>query len=166
MGLIATANDTYLVAQFVKRLVRKFEEWPAFKLGIIDTEGNVLKKKKQLKTDAEKAAWGYYDILLCNLKKLLAKIPGGGTRLASIAAASVLLLKEQLDEDLMEEALTDLLNSIQTEQIKQYIKKEDVAANNIGTGNIADPNNRMLFKKKKAAEMVKRIMTKVNVGTH
>ena len=63
--------DVFLTYQFIKRIIVPFEQWDAFKLGIIDKNGKVLKKKSTLKTNQEKAAWGYFDILTANLKKLL-----------------------------------------------------------------------------------------------
>lgn len=125
--------DTFLVYQFIKRLATPFNKWKAYELGIIDDEGNVLKKRKELETQQEKNAWGYYDILVTNLKKLLAKLPFGRTRLASFAAAAI-LLKEYEERsidpdniDLLEEKLTQQYNNLLT---------EEVPANNAGAGNI------------------------------
>lgn len=89
--------DLFLVYQFVKRIVTPFDKWPAYELGIIDDKGKVLIKKSALDTEASKA-WGYFDIMCANLKKILAKLPGGQTRLASIAA-SAFLFKEHNEKD-------------------------------------------------------------------
>ena len=94
--------DMFLTYQFLKRIVVPFEKSDAYKLGIIDKSGKVLKKKKTLKTDQEKAAWGYFDILTNNLKKLLAKIPGGSSILGS-SVASYLLIKEHKSDLLLNE---------------------------------------------------------------
>jgi hypothetical protein len=120
--------DIYLVYEFIKRLVKPFETWDAYKLGIIDKDGNVLKKKGTLETPEENNAWGRFDILVANLKKLLAKIPGGSSKLATIAAATYLLLKEeQLNEEIDEQ---DFMQYMQ-EQLEEDI------ANNVGGGQIA-----------------------------
>jgi hypothetical protein len=94
--------DMFLTYQFLKRIVVPFEKWDAYKLGIIDKNGKVLKKKKDLETDNEKAAWGYFDILTANLKKLLSKLPAGDTLLGS-SIASYLMLKEQKSDSLLNE---------------------------------------------------------------
>lgn len=107
------AVDLFLIYQFIKRLATPFEKWDAFKYGIIDKDGKVLRKKSTLKTTEEKNAWGNFDILVANLKKLLGKVPGGKTRLASYAAA-LLLLKEHniIDTDnINEEYLLPLLEA-------------------------------------------------------
>jgi hypothetical protein len=89
--------DLFLVYQFVKRIITPFDKWPAYELGIIDEKGKVLIRKSSLDTEASKA-WGYFDIMCANLKKILAKLPGGQTRLASIAA-SAFLFKEHKEKD-------------------------------------------------------------------
>lgn len=127
--------DVYLVYQFLKRIVLPFEKWPAFQLGIIDKTGKVLKPKASLKTKQEKEAWGYYDIVVANLKKILAKVPGGGTRLASIAAA-YFLFKEHKNVDCTNQ------NVLAEHFIKNWKTiKEEVAANNVGSGAIQFPGS-------------------------
>lgn len=109
--------DLFLVYQFIRRLATPFNKWEAYKLGIIDENGKVLRKKKTLKDPKERAAWGIFDIMVANMKKLLAKVPGGSTRLASYAAALFLikehkafteesLITEDMDEDDLEESLS------------------------------------------------------------
>ncbi len=83
--------DYYLVYQFVRRLSTPFREWNAYKLDIIDENGNVLKKRRELRTREEKQAFGAFDVMVLNLKKLIERLPAGKTRLASYAAALFLL---------------------------------------------------------------------------
>lgn len=85
--------DLYLVYSFIKRLATPFNKWDAYKLGIIDDKGNILKKRKEFTTPQEKKAFGIFDLMILKLKKLLAKVPGGSTRIASYAAA-LYLIKE------------------------------------------------------------------------
>lgn len=106
--------DLFMVYQFIRRLATPFNEWEAYKLGIIDAEGNILKKRKDLKTVKERDAFGVFDVMVLNLKKLLAKVPGGSSRIASYAAAlylirewnhfsdSSILTEETSDEDILE----------------------------------------------------------------
>lgn len=85
--------DLYLVYSFIKRLAMPFKKWDAYKLGIIDDKGNILKKRKEFTTPQERKAFGVFDLMILKLKKLLAKVPGGSTRIASYAAA-LYLIKE------------------------------------------------------------------------
>ena len=89
--------DLVLVYQFIKRLTTPFNETPAFDLGIIDERGNRI-KSKDLKTTEEKNAYGYFDRLVFNVKKLLERLPGGKNRLASYAAALFLIKEVQKPE--------------------------------------------------------------------
>ena len=89
-----SALDALLTYQFMKRLVTPFNKMEAYKLGLIDENGKFLKTRKDLNTDAERRALGFFDITVINLKKILAKVPGGGSRFGTLAAA-LFLVKEQ-----------------------------------------------------------------------
>jgi len=89
--------DLILVYQFLKRLTTPFDKTPAFDLGIIDERGQRI-KSKELKTTEEKNAYGYFDRLVFNVKKLLERLPGGKNRLASYAAALFLIKEAQKPE--------------------------------------------------------------------
>lgn len=85
--------DLAISYKFLKNLVTPFEKWPAYALGIIDEDGNILKPRRERLKQEEKDALGYFDVVTLNLKKLLGKLPGGKSAIASYAAA-YLLLKE------------------------------------------------------------------------
>lgn len=100
--------DLFLVYQFIRRLATPFNKWDAYKLGVINDKGDVLVNKKE-RDSAQRKAWGIFDRMVANIKKLLAKVPGGSTRLASYAAA-LYLIKEWnhfSDESLLNEDITD-----------------------------------------------------------
>lgn len=121
--------DLYLTYQFLKRIVLPFEKWPAFKAAIIDKNGKVLKPRSTL-SRREKEAWGYYDIVVANLKKILAKVPGGKTQTGSIAAAYFLFKEHKKIDCTNERVLTEHF-------LKNWkIIQEEVAANNVGAGKI------------------------------
>jgi hypothetical protein len=120
--------DLFLVYQFVKRIITPFNKWPAYELGIIDDKGKVLIKKSSLDTEASKA-WGYFDIMCANLKKILGKLPGGQTRIASIAAAAFLFKehreKDYTDAKLLEEDFTAFLSS---EELRDFLGEDMVSS--------------------------------------
>lgn len=101
--------DLFLVYQFIRRLATPFEKWDAYKEGIIDKDGKVLIKSKDFKTKKQRAAWRIFDRMIANLKKLLAKVPGGSSKLASYAAALFLIreYKTFTDEDMLNEDITE-----------------------------------------------------------
>ena len=108
--------DLFLVYQFIRRLATPFDKWDAYKEGVIDDKGNILIKKKD-RDSKQKKAFGVFDVMVRNMKRLLAKLPGGSTRLASYAAALFLikehkafteesLITEDIDEDELEKSLS------------------------------------------------------------
>lgn len=117
MSTIKSATDIYLTYRFIRSLVTPFDKTKAFELGIIDADGNPLKKKRDLKTTEEKTAYTIYDRLVFKLKRLLGKIPGGKSRLASFAAA-LWLIKEQVCDGNSEQAY------IIEEEIMKHLKLE------------------------------------------
>jgi hypothetical protein len=101
--------DLFLVYQFIRRLATPFNKWEAYKQGIIDKDGKVLIKSKDFTKGSQRKAWGVFDRMIANLKKLLAKIPGGSSQFASYAAALFLIkeYKHFTDESLLNEEWTD-----------------------------------------------------------
>ena len=93
MGILSRAGDLTYTLRFLRLLTTKFEDTTAYKLGLIDKDGNKLRKPE---TSEEKSAYNLFHRLVFNLKKLLAKVPGGKSKFASYASA-LLLLKEKLD---------------------------------------------------------------------
>ena len=111
--------DLFLVYQFIKRLATPFKEWEAYKLGIIDEKGNQLLKRKQFRKQKEHDAFGIFDLMITKLKRLLEKVPGGKTRIASYAAALYLIKEhkaiEEQGEDyvITEERLQELMTLVE-----------------------------------------------------
>lgn len=143
--------DLFLVYQFIRRLATPFEKWPAYEAGVIDKDGNILKGKKERNTRSEKESFGIFDLMILKLKKLLAKVPGGSSRLASYAAA-LWLIKEWkhfsddslLNESITEEQINESLELFQNrynhyitlaEDVKEKMIEEPTV--NVGSGAIA-----------------------------
>lgn len=94
---IFRAGDLVYAFRIVKLLTTPWDKQEAFKYGIIDKNGTLLRKSDTLKTPEEKGAYTYLHRIVFNLKRLLGMVPGGKS-FAGAAAASLLLLKEELDE--------------------------------------------------------------------
>ena len=115
MGLISRAADTYYTYRFLRILTQSWEDQPAFKLGIIDKHGKVLRSSKQFTSEAERDAATYFHRVVWNLKRLLEKVPVVGKTKLAPYAASVWLLKESVpteDQHLFEKILVEYLKSI------------------------------------------------------
>ena len=54
MSLLKSAGNIYFAYQFLTKLTKPFDQTDAFKLGIIDEKGKVLKKEKLLNLKKKK----------------------------------------------------------------------------------------------------------------
>ena len=93
MGLLSKSADLVYTLRFLRLLTTPWEETNAFKLGLIDDQGKKLKKAS---TSEEKDAYNTFHRLVFNIKKLINKVPGGKTKIASYASA-LYLIKEHLN---------------------------------------------------------------------
>ena len=92
MGLLRGADFLYSL-RFLRLLTMPWEKTAAFKEGIVDEDGNKLKKPE---TSAEKAAYTTFHKLVFNLRRLLGKLPLGKTTIARYGAA-LDLIKEYVN---------------------------------------------------------------------
>ena len=93
---MAGTIDFLITYRVVKMLVTPWKKTDAFKFGIIDDKGNVLKTHKQVrngKSVKEKKAYTVLHRFVFNLKRILQKV-GLGSRLGSFGVALALLIKE------------------------------------------------------------------------
>ena len=104
--------DALVAYRVLKLLVTPFNRTEAFKLGIIDEKGKVLKKSRQIHDPKERNAYTLLIRFVFNLKKMLAKIGIRGPLGSSIAAA-LAFFKEEYGE-----------NPEVERQIYKYIKEQ------------------------------------------
>ena len=79
--------DNLLAFKILYMLVTPFDQTNAYKYGIIDKDGKVLKNPKSFTTSDEKNSYTQLDKLVFSLKRLIGKLPGGKSQLASLVAA-------------------------------------------------------------------------------
>lgn len=94
MGIIKRAGDLVYTFRFLRLLTTSFEDTEAFKAGIIDKNGKRNKEFTLNTMDNRDKYAEYYTPfhrLVFNIKKIMAKAPGGSSSLASYAAALYLL---------------------------------------------------------------------------
>ena len=111
MSILSRAADLGYAFRFLKLLTTPWNKLKAYELGIVDENGKNLKRAKELKTKEEKSAYTIFHRLVFNIKRLLGKIPGGKSTLASYAAA-LYLIKEHtgMSEEKIEEIITKVLD--------------------------------------------------------
>ena len=119
------AVDLVITYRVVKLLATPFEKQEAFKYGIIDKDGKVLRKFRTLKTTAEKKSYTMLHRFVFNLKRILQKAGLGG-RLGTFAVALALLLREDKNyvehKSLIESAVISYLK--ETNQYDNLLNEE------------------------------------------
>jgi len=124
------AIDLFVTYRFIKLLVTPFEKTPAYKLGIIDKDGQRVMQKTvsrgmqptQLKTDEEKSAYTVLHKLVFNIKKIFGKVPGLRTKLGTYAAA-LFLLKDTFKEHVEDPDIFE-------KEFMKYLKEEGYEIDN------------------------------------
>jgi len=94
MGTINTAVNVYFLYKFLTLLVTPWEKMDAYKYGIIDRNGKILRRSNTLKTQDEKDSYTIFHRFVWKIKRLLNLLPFGRTKIASYAAA-LWFLKEE-----------------------------------------------------------------------
>jgi hypothetical protein len=155
--------DLFMVYQMLKRLATPFSEWDAYKLGIIDERGKILKSRKDLRLIKERDAFGLFDLMILKLKRLIEKLPAGQTRLASYAAALYLIKEsknytERTSDEMLEESFFTHYNTLSEDNLN--MRFEEIMNTSAG-GNVAglppdepfgSANKFKLLKRKKLKE--------------
>ena len=142
------AIDLFVTYRFLKLLTTPFDKTDAFKLGIIDADGNRIRKPKstqpamELTTTEQKSSYTILHKLVFNIKKIFAKVPGLRTKVGTYAAALFLLkdtFKESVDDPDMFE-----------KEFMKFLKEEGVELDNsinedvIGFGDVLPKGNYVL----------------------
>ena len=152
--------DLAAIYMFLKRLVTPFDQWDAYKTGLIDKNGKVIVSKAD-RTPEQDKSFGYFDRLVANLKKLMGKIPGGKTRIASFAAALLLLREKNLDPDdieYLEECLQHYMK--EAEMLVEEGEGGPTNSTSMGPGMGDDPQ--AFPKKKRKTQFITRNYIEVN----
>ena len=140
------AVDLFVTYRFLKLLTTPFNKTEAFKLGIIDKDGNRIKEEdgsvEVLRTPDEKGAYTILHKLIFNIKKLFGKVPGLRTKVGTYAAA-LFLLKDTFKEHVEDPDIFE-------KEFMKYLKEEGYELDNsisedvIGFGEILPKGNYLL----------------------
>lgn len=110
------AIDLFVTYRFIKLLTTPFEKTDAYKMGIIDADGNRTDKK--LYKEKEQNAYTILHKLVFNIKKIFGKVPGLRTRLGTYAAA-LFLLKDTFKEHVEDPKMFE-------KEFLKYLKENDI----------------------------------------
>ena len=93
MGLV----DVFVAYQLIKFMTLDYKEFDAYKEGVIDENGKILIKNPANRTSKQKKAFTKLHGVAFNLRKILEKVPGVGSKLGRFASA-LFLLKEEFEK--------------------------------------------------------------------
>lgn len=134
--------DTVYTYKFIKLLTTPWKEQDAYKLGIIDDKGKVLRSARTLKKQEEKDSYTSFHRLAWNIKRIVQKMPGGSSKFANYASA-LFLIKEQRNTEgvsdmhinLFEQALKNRLDEEPTNVIGDAGENPNIATYDPKLGN-------------------------------
>jgi hypothetical protein len=147
--------DINTAHRFLKNLVRPYRAWAAYREGVINDEGKIIVPREK-RNRKQLDSFGYFDIIALNLKKLLGKISGGKSAIATYTAAAMLLkdldyvpslkyivgpsddlVNEELDMDLLRIDFERTMEEVEL-MFEEMIEEDGEApTNNVSGGKIA-----------------------------
>ena len=126
---MGAAIDLFVTYRFIKLLTTPFEKTEAYKLGIIDKDGNRVRQKGSSKPEVDinltsetKKAYTVLHKLVFNIKKIFAKVPGLRSKLGTYAAA-LFLLKDTFKEHVEDPDVFE-------KEFYKYLKENDIELEN------------------------------------
>lgn len=148
--------DNAIALRIIYLLTKPFKEWDAYKEGIIDEDGKIIDSK-------DSPNWTMLHRLVCRIKVLIGKLPGGKTTMASLIAAYMLVREERelTDNELLEELQKPI-------SFKYYKELEDLFedAPAMGVAAVAGltPDSEPPMKKKKKVMKRKELEDATNIN--
>ena len=146
--------DAIIVYRILRKLSTPFKETEAYRLGIIDDKGKILRKFGTLNSPEERDAYTLLDRLVWRMKRMIERLPFENSKLASFATA-LALIKEHHDKDaeplpsVFETRFKSLNEGIEytaeMQEVESFFNLEDfTVVNSVGGGfsaqGVPDPN--------------------------
>ena len=114
----STFLDAYYAMRFATLLATRFDQWDAFKYGVIDKDGRILVRPADRSRD-QRRAFTHFHRLIWNMKRLLDKAAPG--RIASILAATRMIMESDASPD----AKAVLFEALEEEAIRRNLLSSD-----------------------------------------
>ena len=109
--------DLLITYRIMKLLVTPFDKQEAFKYGIIDNKGKVLRKFSTITDSKEKRSYTILHRFVFNLKRILQKVGLGG-RLGTFAVALATLIRENKEFEQHQKLIEST--------VVKYLKEQDL----------------------------------------
>jgi hypothetical protein len=120
--------DAAIVYRILRMLVTPFDKTDAYRLGIIDAKGKILKKENQLTTTEQRNAYTLLHRLVFRLKRIIEKVPIENKKFVSFAAA-LALIRENYEKglepiDLERRFLDEMTREHDTMLVEQFFNNK------------------------------------------
>ena len=123
--MASRAVDLLITYRIMKLLVTPFDKQEAFKYGIIDKQGKVLKPWRTLKGSKEKSSYTMLHRFIFNLKRILQKAGLGG-RLGTFAVALATLIRENKEFEQHQSLIeSTVIKYLKTEKLYEELLQEE-----------------------------------------
>jgi hypothetical protein len=117
--------DAIITYRILRMLTTAFTDTDAYRLGIIDAHGAVIKKEQDLATEEERESYTLLHRMVFKLKRIIEKVPFENKRFLSFAAA-IALVKEnaEYDEDILEEIFYMTMEQDETKSLAEQLESD------------------------------------------
>lgn len=136
--------DAIIAYRILRKLSTPFNETEAYRLGIIDDRGKILRRFSDLKTTEEKDSYTLLDRLVWRVKRIIERVPYASQQIVSFAAA-LSLIKEHLDRDI-EPMATDFESRLLTLRESHDLESEMQLVENFFAGLQPDGSSMKSFR--------------------
>lgn len=155
MSAIKGAMDAYYASRFSTLMGQRWTQWDAYKRGIIDAKGNVIKKAE---TPREKASYTRFHAMVRSLKQSIQKFGGEAATTAIAAKAGWDTITEAYGKYQFEDSLVENFEKTDLDYLREAMVAGDHGGNadDIASGKNSGPitgkGPEILGKKKKKEE--------------
>lgn len=89
--------DTVYAYHFLSRFLTPFDQWPAYQMGVIDKDGNILVSRRDMSVDQENC-FTKLDLIVLRMKKAFERTPQGTflNRMPAQTIASMILKESEV----------------------------------------------------------------------
>ena len=123
--MASRAVDLLITYRIMKLLVTPFDKQEAFKYGIIDKQGKVLRPWRTIFKTAEKQSYTILHRFVFNLKRILQKAGLGG-RLGTFAVALATLIRENKEFEQHQSLIeSTVIKYLKTEKLYEELLQEE-----------------------------------------
>ena len=120
MGAISSISDTFYALRFLRLLTMPWEKTGAFKAGVIDENGKLIKKPQ---SSAEKSSYTLFHKLVYNIRRTFSILPGPLSKKIANYATALFLIREHCElSDAFVEEVDKRLNIAQKGNIEVVLE--------------------------------------------